>query len=132
MKKFWISTPAIRAETQRACFSRQTSSAGASSIGRREAIATPCQPFCPATRRCGRPISAKASAGNSPFWHLISCRHRTSGACSRTKRAACSARRRTELTFQVQIRRRMDQGLAGRVARSRGPLGGGANKYALK
>ena len=49
----------------------------------------------------------KASTGNSPSRHLISCMHRTSGACSATKRAACSARRRTELTFQVQIRRRM-------------------------
>ena len=39
--------------------------------------------------------------------HKISCRHRTSGACSWTKRATWSVRMRTELMFQVQTRRRM-------------------------
>ena len=52
-------------------------------------------------------VLVKAFTGNSPSRHLISCMHRTSGACSATKRAACSARRRTELTFQVQRRRRI-------------------------
>ncbi len=40
--------------------SRQTSSGAASSIGRREAMATPCQPFWPAILMCGRPTSSKA------------------------------------------------------------------------
>ena len=60
----WISTPATLTATQRAWPSRQFIRVGTSSIGRREAMATPCQPFWPAIFRCGRPMSTKALRGN--------------------------------------------------------------------
>ena len=44
-----------------------------SSIGVREAIATPaCPPRCPRIRTCAKPISLNAFSGNSASWHLVS------------------------------------------------------------
>ncbi len=70
-------------------------------------------------------MSLKAASGNWSGRHLISCRHSTSGACSATKRATCSARRRTELTFQVTMRRDM-----GSPRAWGGPASMRAQKYA--
>ena len=69
--------------------------------GSRRRDSPPGRAGCGAGSRAPR----RSASGNSSFLTLISCRQSTSGATSRASRASPSSRSRTELTFQVVMRR---------------------------